>query len=78
MLRVESIDVYYGDVQAVGDVSLEVAPGEAVTLIGANGAGKSTVLKTICGLLAPRRGRIRLEGRDVTGFAAYELVARGL
>ena len=78
MLAVEEIDVYYGDVQAVAGVSLEVASGEAVTLIGANGAGKSTVLKTICGLLAPRRGRIRLEGRDVTGLPAHELVARGL
>jgi branched-chain amino acid transport system ATP-binding protein len=78
ILSVESIDVYYGDVQAVSEVSLEVCPGEAVTLIGANGAGKSTVLRTISGLLAPRRGRIRLEGRDVAGVPAYELVARGL
>ncbi len=78
MLSVERIDTYYGDVQAVAEVSLEVSSGEVVTLIGANGAGKSTVLKTICGLLPPRRGRVRLNGQDVTGLPAYALVARGL
>jgi len=78
ILSVDNIDVYYGDVHAVAEVSLEVAPGEAVTLIGANGAGKSTVLKTICGLLSPRRGRVVLDGEDVAGRPAYELVARGL
>jgi branched-chain amino acid transport system ATP-binding protein len=78
ILAVEGIDVYYGDVQAVREVSLEVASGEVVTLIGANGAGKSTVLKAICGLFSPRRGRIRLDGHEVAGQPAYEMVARGL
>ncbi len=78
MLDVEHADVYYGDVQAVTDVSFHVDEGEVVTLIGANGAGKSTVLKTVCGLLSPRRGRIGFAGRDVSGLPPYELVARGL
>jgi branched-chain amino acid transport system ATP-binding protein len=78
MLEVKNIDVYYGAVQAVWDVSFEVAEREVVTLIGANGAGKTTVLKTLCGLLAPRQGRVLFDGQDVSGCAPYELVARGL
>jgi len=78
LLEARGIDVYYGDVQAVWDVSFEVGGGEVVTLIGANGAGKSTVLKTLCGLLAPRRGRVFFDGRDITGRPAYELAADGL
>jgi branched-chain amino acid transport system ATP-binding protein len=78
ILSVRGIDVFYGDVQAVADVSFEVGEREVVTLIGANGAGKSTVLKTLCGLLAPRRGEILLDGRDVSGLPPYELVRRGL
>ena len=78
MLRLESVDVFYGDVPAVLDVSFDVAQGEIVTLIGANGAGKSTILKTIAGLLHPRRGRIAFEGKDVSREPAYRLVSRGL
>jgi len=78
MLEVESIDVFYGDVQAVREVSFRVGEGEIVTLVGANGAGKSTVLKAVCGLLHPRRGSVRLEGTDVSGEPAYRLVGRGL
>ena len=78
MLEVRNIDVYYGAVQAVWDVSFDVGDGEVVTLIGANGAGKTTILKTLCGLLVPRRGRVLFEGEDVRGLAPYELVARGL
>ena len=78
MLDVSNLDVAYGAVQAVWDVSFGVAEGEVVTLIGANGAGKTTILKTLCGLLPARRGRILFEGRDVRGLAPYELVARGL
>ena len=78
MLEVRNIDVYYGAVQAVWDVSFDVGGGEVVTLIGANGAGKTTILKTLCGLLVPRRGRVLFEGEDVRGLAPYELVARGL
>jgi len=78
MLSVRNIDVGYGAVQAVWDVSFEVGDGEVVTLIGANGAGKTTILKTLCGLLVPRRGQVLFEGEDVRGLAPYELVARGL
>src|SRR5881397_2408746 len=78
ILTVKSIDVYYGNVQAVWDVSFDVGDREVVTLIGANGAGKTTILKALCGLLEPRRGQILLDGRDVLGQPPYELVARGL
>ncbi|HJW13403.1 MAG TPA: ABC transporter ATP-binding protein [Thermoanaerobaculia bacterium] len=78
LLTVSHLDVFYGDVQAVWDVSFDVADREVVTLIGANGAGKTTILKTLCGLLPARRGQILFEGRDVCGLPPYELVARGL
>jgi branched-chain amino acid transport system ATP-binding protein len=78
MLDVRSIDVYYGDVPAVRDVSFAVGRGEIVTLIGANGAGKSTVLKTLAGLLHPRRGAITFEGEDASRVPSYRLVERGL
>jgi len=67
MLRVESVDLYYGDAQALAGVSLEVERGELVALIGANGAGKSSLIRTIAGMESPRRGRVLFEGRDVTG-----------
>jgi branched-chain amino acid transport system ATP-binding protein len=78
MLEVDGIDVYYGNVQALWDVSFKVEKGEIVTLIGANGAGKSTTLRTISGLMAPRRGRMIFEGADVTGLAANAMVKRGV
>ena len=78
MLRVRTSTCIYGAVQALWDVSFDVARGEVVTLIGANGAGKSTVLKTVCGLLAPRKGDVRLEDDDVSGSAPERLVARGV
>jgi branched-chain amino acid transport system ATP-binding protein len=78
VLAIRNIDVGYGEVQAVWDVSFDVGAGEVVTLIGANGAGKTTILKTLCGLLVPRRGQVLLDGEDVRGRAPYELVARGL
>ena len=78
LLSVRGIDVSYGDVQAVWGVSFDVEAGEVVTLIGANGAGKTTILKTLCGLLAPRRGEISLDGADIAGRPPYELVAKGL
>lgn len=77
-LRVENLDVFYGDVQAVWDVSFYVEAGEIVTLVGANGAGKTTTLRTLAGLLSPRRGRILFDGQDVAGLPANQLVARGL
>src|SRR5215470_15214898 len=78
MLDVRNIDVFYGDVQALWDVSFTVAEGEVVTLIGANGAGKSTTLKTICRLLAPGSGRIDFENSDITGLSTESLVALGV
>lgn len=77
-LRVEAIDVFYGDVQAVWNVSFQVEAGEIVTLVGANGAGKTTTLRTLAGLLRPRAGRIVFENEDVGGLQANELVARGI
>jgi len=78
MLEVTGIDAFYGKVQALWDVTFRVAKGEIVTIIGANGAGKSTTLKTISGLLKPRKGQIVFEGADVTGLAPNRLVELGI
>ncbi len=78
MLRVEDIHVYYGQIHAIKGVSFEVREGEVVSLIGANGAGKSTVLKTVSGLLRPKSGNISFLGNDITHTEAYKLVNRGL
>jgi branched-chain amino acid transport system ATP-binding protein len=78
ILEVENLHTYYGHIHALKDVSLSVDRGEIVTLIGGNGAGKSTTLKTISGLLKPRQGSIRLEGEDLTCFPAHEVVAKGV
>src|SRR5512143_3068691 len=78
MLEVSHLHTYYGHIQALKDVSLEVDKGEIVTLIGANGAGKSTTLKTISGLLKPRQGSIRLDGGDLTRYGPHEIVTKGV
>ena len=78
MLAVNDIHVYYGSIHAVKGVSLEVNEGEIVTLIGANGAGKSTVLNTISGLLRPRGGSVTFMGQDLKGVPPHKLVARGM
>ncbi len=78
LLAVEALDVFYGVVQAVRGVTFEVARGEIVTLIGANGAGKSTTLRTVAGLLAPRAGRVVFDGAEVGGSPAHVLASRGL
>lgn len=78
MLRIEAIDVYYGAIHALKNVSLQVEEGSIVTLIGANGAGKTTTLKTISGILRPRSGAITFEGRDITRLAPQEIVRLGL
>ncbi len=78
MLKVENINVYYGAIHAVKDISFEVNEGEIVTLIGANGAGKSTTLQTISGLLHSRTGSIEFCGENIAGVSAYKLVSKGL
>ena len=78
MLKIDNIHVYYGAIHALKGVSLEVEKGEIVTLIGANGAGKSTTLRTISGLLAPKGGTISFLGDDIGGIPAHEIVKRGI
>ncbi len=77
-LEVDGLHVSYGHVQAVRGVSLSVRAGQVVTLVGPNGAGKSSTLAAVAGLVAPRQGRILLEGRDVTGLPSHRAVAEGI
>ena len=78
MLKINDINVFYGAIHAIKEASLEVNEGEIVTLIGANGAGKSTILRTISGLLKPKGGSIQFEGRDIAGLPAHEIVKGGI
>ena len=78
MLKVDNINVYYGNIHAVKNVSFEVNEGEIVTLIGANGAGKSTTLKTISGLLHPKTGDVLYKGKSIKGVRAHKIVEQGL
>ncbi len=78
MLKVNNIHVFYGAIQALHGVSFEVQSGEIVTLIGANGAGKSTTLRTISGLIRPRSGNIEFCGRDITRLPAHKIVRMGI
>ena len=78
LLALERLAVAYGGIQAVKGIDVTVGDGELVCLIGANGAGKTTTLKGICGLLPIKSGRIRYGGDDITGFASFRLVRRGL
>jgi branched-chain amino acid transport system ATP-binding protein len=78
LLRAENLELAYGEVPAVRDVSFDVAEGEIVTLIGANGAGKSTTMRGIAGAMLPRRGRITFDGRDVTRLPAHARALAGI
>ena len=78
MLKVENLSVHYGMIQAVRDVSFEVNEGEVVSLIGANGAGKTTILRTISGLVRPSQGKIEFLGQEIQRVAAQKIVASGL
>ena len=78
MLTIEDLHVYYGEIHALKGVAFEVRAGEIVTILGNNGAGKTTTLKSISGLLAPRHGRVVLEGDDLSGLPAHEVVQRGV
>lgn len=77
-LQLTDLHAYYGKSHILQGVSLTVEPGQIVTLLGRNGAGKSTTLKAAVGLIAPRQGRVALEGRDVTGQPAYRIASAGL
>jgi branched-chain amino acid transport system ATP-binding protein len=78
MLEVENIHSYYGNIHALKGISLTVEKGEIVTLIGGNGAGKSTTLRTITQTMKPREGRVILEGEDLAPYKAHEIVNRGM
>ncbi len=78
LLRVDDIHVYYGSIHAIKGISFEVNEGEIVTLIGANGAGKSTTLNTVSGLLKPRSGLISFEGKGIVGIGASRIVGLGM
>ena len=78
LLKVEDVHVYYGAIHAIKGISFEVNQGEIVTLIGANGAGKSTTLTTVVGLLRPRSGHIEFDGKSIVGFPASKMVSLGM
>ncbi|MGM9554491.1 MAG: ABC transporter ATP-binding protein [Faecousia sp.] len=78
MLKVDNIQVYYGAIHAIKGISFEVNEGETVALIGANGAGKSTTLKTVSGLMHPKTGKIEFLDKDITHIEAHKLVSQGL
>lgn len=78
LLEVDNIHTYYGNIHALKGLSLKVDKGEIVTLIGANGAGKSTTLRTITGLLRPRQGTVKFEGQDLVKFQAHDIVYKGI
>ncbi|MFM8320422.1 MAG: ABC transporter ATP-binding protein [Chloroflexota bacterium] len=78
LLELNNIHAYYGHIHALQGISLTVEQGEIVTLIGANGAGKSTTLRTISGLIRPRIGSVKLDGRDITGLAPHLIVEQGV
>lgn len=78
MLELKNIDTYYGNIQALRDVNIKVGEGEIITLIGANGAGKSTTLMTICGVVPPRNGQVLFEGRVINGTSPDKIVKQGI
>jgi len=78
ILELKDVHTYYGSIQALKGISIDVREGEIVTLIGSNGAGKSTTLRAINGIVHPRRGEIRFQGRDITRTPPHEIVARGI
>ena len=77
-LQVQSINVAYGDIQALWDVSFEADAGEIISIVGANGAGKTTLVRTISGILHPSGGKIFYDGEDITRMATYDILARGI
>ena len=78
MLEVKDLEVYYGVIQAIKGVSFQVNQGEVIALIGANGAGKTTILHTVTGLLSPKRGSVVFEGKEITKVPAHKIVSMGM
>lgn len=78
MLEVKDLEVYYGVIQAIKGVSFQVNQGEVIALIGANGAGKTTILHTVTGLLSPKRGSVVFEGKEITKVPAHKIVSVGM
>ena len=78
ILKIDNLDVHYGDLQAVWDVSLTVEAGQIIAIIGANGAGKSTTLRSVAGLMPSTKGRIEFMGKDITGLKPFQIVAEGI
>lgn len=78
MLKITDLEVYYGVIQAIKGISFEVKEGEVIALIGANGAGKTTILHTVTGLIAPKAGKIEFEGNDITKTPAHKIVSMGM
>ena len=78
MLRVENLDVFHGDAQALDDVSLEIAEGAIVAIVGANGAGKTSLIRTIAGMHRPARGRIVFRGTDIAGWPSFRVCNLGI
>lgn len=78
MLEIKDLEVYYGMIQAIKGISFEVNQGEVIALIGANGAGKTTSLHTITGLLSPKKGQILFQGQDITKLPAHRIVSMGM
>lgn len=78
MLEVNNIDVSYGNVQVLWDISLQIEKGEMISIIGSNGAGKSTISKTIMGFLKPKKGGISFQGKRIDGMPTYEIIKEGI
>jgi branched-chain amino acid transport system ATP-binding protein len=78
ILEVEKIDLFYGDAQALDGISIAAQEGELVAIVGANGAGKSSLIRTIAGIESPRAGRIRFRGQDITGLPSYRICNLGI
>jgi branched-chain amino acid transport system ATP-binding protein len=78
MLKIENLDVFYGDAQALDDVSLEIEEGAIAAIVGANGAGKTSLIRTIAGMHTPARGRIQFRGTDIAGWPSYKVCDLGI
>src|SRR6476620_1119442 len=78
MLAIENLDVFHGDAQALDGVSLEIEEGAIVAIVGANGAGKASLIRTIAGMLSPARGRILYRGTDITGWPSHKVCDLGI